>query len=38
MEYVNPVSIAGMANSPQYGEVMAGTGMGPLDMYQRNMD
>lgn len=35
MEYVNPVSIAGMAQGPQ-GQMLPGTGAGPLDMYQRN--
>jgi hypothetical protein len=35
MEYVNPVSIAGMANGPQ-GAMLPGTGAGPLDMYLKN--
>lgn len=35
MEYTNPVSIAGMANGPQ-GEMLPGTGAGPLDMMMRN--
>ncbi len=35
MEYVNPVSIAGMAQGPQ-GAMLPGTGAGPLDMYQKN--
>lgn len=35
MEYVNPVSIAQMAQGPQ-GQMLPGTGAGPLDMYQKN--